>query len=62
MLTQCLLSHISARASKQGLALGQRAVDGKSNEITAISALLEMLSLKTSIVTLDAMDCHTNGP
>jgi hypothetical protein len=47
----------SAWASEQGLVLGQREVDGKSNEITAIPALLETLSLKNCIVTLDAMDC-----
>ena len=45
-------------ASEQGLVLGQREVDGKSNEITAIPALLETLSLKNSIVTLDAMGCQ----
>jgi hypothetical protein len=45
-------------ASEQGLALGQREVDGKSNEITAIPALLETLSLKNGIVTLDAMGCQ----
>jgi hypothetical protein len=45
-------------ASEQGLALGQREVDGKSNEITAIPALLETLSLTNSIVTLDAMGCQ----
>jgi hypothetical protein len=45
-------------ASEQGLALGQREVDGKSNEITAIPALLETLSLKNRIVTLDAMGCQ----
>src|SRR3954452_10525369 len=44
-------------ASEQGLALGQREVDVKSNEITAIPALLETLSLKNCIVTLDAMGC-----
>src|SRR4051812_17588879 len=49
---------VSAWASEQGLALGQRALDGKSNEITAIPALLETLSLKNSIVTLDAMGCQ----
>jgi predicted transposase YbfD/YdcC len=49
---------VSAWASEQGLALGQREVDGKSNEITAIPALLEMLSLKNCIVTLDAMGCQ----
>jgi predicted transposase YbfD/YdcC len=45
-------------ASEQGLALGQREVDGKSNEITAIPALLETLSLTNCIVTLDAMGCQ----
>jgi predicted transposase YbfD/YdcC len=49
---------VSAWASEQGLALGQREVDGKSNEITAIPALLETLSLKNGIVTLDAMGCQ----
>ena len=36
---------VSAWASEQGLVLGQREVDGKSNEITAIPALLETLEL-----------------
>src|ERR671932_143644 len=49
---------VSAWASEQGLVLGQREVDGKSNEITAIPALLETLSLKNSIVTVDAMGCQ----
>ena len=35
--------------------LAQRAVDGKSNEIKAIPELLDMLSLKGAIVTIDAM-------
>ena len=49
---------VSAWASGQGLALGQRAVDGKSNEITAIPELLDLLRLKGCIVTLDAMGCQ----
>jgi DDE_Tnp_1-associated/Transposase DDE domain len=49
---------VSAWASEQGLSLGQREVDGTSNEITAIPALLETLSLKNGIVTLDAMGCQ----
>src|SRR3954470_21918020 len=49
---------VSAWASEQGLGLGQREVDGTSNEITAIPALLETLSLKNCIVTLDAMGCQ----
>ena len=35
--------------------LAQRAVDGKSNEITAIPELLDMLNLEGAIVTIDAM-------
>src|SRR5690242_1839145 len=49
---------VSAWASVRGLALGQRAVDGKSNEITAIPELLDTLRLEGCIVTLDAMGCQ----
>src|SRR5918993_10993 len=49
---------VSAWASAQGLALGQRAVDGKSNEVTAIPELLDTLHLDGCIVTLDAMGCQ----
>ena len=56
---QSPLHLVSAWASAQGLVLGQRCVDGKSNEITAIPALLDQLSWKNSIVTLDAMGCQT---
>ena len=38
--------------------LGQRCVEDKSNEITAIPALLDQLALQGSIVTLDAMGCQ----
>ena len=41
-----------------GLVLGQVAVDEKSNEITAIPALLRLLDLKSCLVTIDAMGCH----
>ena len=46
---------VSAWASSAGLTLGQRKVDEKSNEITAIPALLEVLDLAGCIVTIDAM-------
>ena len=46
---------VSAYATEAGLVLGQRAVDGKSNEITAIPQLLDMLDLKGAIVSIDAM-------
>jgi predicted transposase YbfD/YdcC len=38
--------------------LGQRKVDTKSNEITAIPELLDLLALKGCIVTSDAMGCQ----
>jgi predicted transposase YbfD/YdcC len=46
---------VSAYATEAGLVLAQRAVDGKSNEITAIPELLAMLNLDGAIVTIDAM-------
>jgi predicted transposase YbfD/YdcC len=49
---------VSAWASAQHLSLGQVAVDAKSNEITAIPALLELLELNDALVTIDAMGCQ----
>jgi len=49
---------VSAWATKAGLTLGQVAVDGKSNEITAIPVLLDLLDLKGALVTIDAMGCQ----
>ena len=49
---------VSAWACDQKLVLGQRKVDDKSNEITAIPELLELLTLKGAIVTIDAMGCQ----
>ncbi len=50
---------VSAWASANRLVLGQRAVEEKSNEITALPALLNLLMLKGCIVTIDAMGCQT---
>ena len=50
---------ISAWASANSISLGQLVVDAKSNEITAIPKLLEMLQLKGAIVTIDAAGCQT---
>ena len=52
------LHMVHAWAADQRLLLGQIAVDDKSNEITAVPKLLEMLSLKGCIVTADAMSCQ----
>ena len=49
---------VSAWATSQRLVLGQVKVDKKSNEITAIPALLKVLELNGSIVTIDAMGCQ----
>jgi predicted transposase YbfD/YdcC len=46
---------VSAWAARQRLVLGQEAVSGKSNEITAIPLLLERLALKGALVTIDAI-------
>ena len=49
---------VSAWATEQGLAVGQGKVDTKSNEITAIPHLLEVLDLTSCIVTIDAIGCQ----
>jgi predicted transposase YbfD/YdcC len=49
---------VSAWATEQHLVLGQVAVDCKSNEITAIPKLLELLDVSGAIVTIDAMGCQ----
>lgn len=49
---------VSAWATEQQLSLGQVAVDDKSNEITAIPQLLELLDIKGAFVTIDAMGCQ----
>lgn len=42
-----------------GICIGQKAVDGKSNEITALVPLLKELNLEATTVTTDAMGCQT---
>jgi predicted transposase YbfD/YdcC len=49
---------VSAWATEANLTLGQLAVDGKSNEITAIPPLLELLDLHGALVSIDAMGCQ----
>lgn len=50
---------VSAWASSNRLVLGQRKVDDKSNEITAIPVLLRTLVIRGCIVTIDAMGCQS---
>ena len=49
---------VSAWATANHISLGQVVVDAKSNEITAIPKLLEILELSGSLVTIDAMGCQ----
>lgn len=49
---------VNAFASANGITLGQLPVDSKTNEITVIPDLLDMLMLKGCIVTTDAMGCQ----
>ena len=49
---------VSAWANAHGVVLGQVAVAEKSNEITAIPALLDALALRGCVVTIDAMGCQ----
>jgi DDE_Tnp_1-associated len=50
---------VRAWAARNRLVLGQRKVDDKSNEITAIPELRKLLDLTECIVTIDAMGCQT---
>ena len=50
---------VSAWATKNHISLGQVCVDEKSNEITAIPKLLELVEVHGAFVTIDAMGCQT---
>ena len=50
---------VSAFVSENRITLGEIKTDEKSNEITAVPELLEMLELEDAIVTVDAMGCQT---
>jgi predicted transposase YbfD/YdcC len=51
---------VSAWASDRAITLGQVATDEKSNEITAIPKLLDMIDLEGAVVTIDAAGCQKN--
>jgi predicted transposase YbfD/YdcC len=53
------LHMVSAYATASGLCLGQEGIRGKGHEIAGIKALLETLTLKGCIVTIDAIGCQT---
>ncbi|GIA70024.1 Transposase [Vibrio cholerae] len=49
---------VNAFATANGMSIGQLKVDSKSNEITAIPKLLDLLDVKGCLITIDAMDCQ----
>ena len=49
---------VSAFATANGVVLGQKKTKEKSNEITAIPELLQLIDIKGGIVTIDAMGCQ----
>jgi len=51
---------VSAWVSENHITLGELAVDDKSNEITAIPELLELIDIEGDILTIDAMGCQTD--
>ena len=55
---KALVHMVSAWANSNNLVLGQRKVDDKSNEITAIPKLLQALELGGTVVTIDALGCQ----
>jgi hypothetical protein len=52
-LQQKALHIVSPWSSSHQLVLGQKKVNAKSNEITAIPALIEMLEIEGSIITIE---------
>lgn len=55
---QKALHIVTAWCSSHQLVLGQKKVYKKSNELTAIPELIEMLEIGGSVITLDAMECQ----
>lgn len=53
-----VLHMVSAWSSGRGLVLGQVKTEAKSNEITAIPALIQSLDIKGATITIDAMGCQ----
>lgn len=57
--SRSLIHMVSVWSASQNLVLGQTKVSEKSNEITAIPPLLEMLAIRGCLVSIDAMGCQT---
>ena len=49
---------VSAQIAELGITFGQKAVDGKSNEIPAVRELIELLNMKDCLAVADALNCQ----
>jgi predicted transposase YbfD/YdcC len=56
---KAIIHMVSAWSNENNMVLGQVKTEDKSNEITAIPTLLELLALEGAIVTIDAMGCQS---
>ncbi len=56
--TKAAIHMVFAYVAENGVCLGQVATDAKSNEITAIPKLLDVLAIKGCTITIDAMGCQ----
>ena len=56
---KAIVHMVSAWSNENNMVLGQVKTEDKSNEITAIPTLLDLLALQGAIVTIDAMGCQT---
>ena len=59
MSSKSAIHMVSAWATLNHISLGQVVVDARSNEITAIPKLLDLIDVSGGMVTIDAMDCQT---
>ncbi|MGI2856516.1 ISAs1 family transposase, partial [Shewanella algae] len=57
---QSAIHMVNAFATENNVVLGQIKTQSKSNEITAIPALLNLLDIKGCLISIDAMGCQTN--
>lgn len=57
---KAIVHMVSAWCNENNMVLGQVKTDDKSNEITAIPELLNLLDIKGCTITIDAMGCQTN--
>jgi hypothetical protein len=57
--SKSMIHLVNAWSNSNQMILGQVKTEEKSNEITAIPALLDLLELEGAIITIDAMGCQT---